>query len=476
MVDATQLKRRTQTTAGVVLAIASLLGSLAVGASINEPSAYAAAPGLQEYQQKLSDQAQLKAQLVGVNQDLADQILALNDLVENQIPAAQQAADEAAESAQQAQAVADATNARLKAAQKDKADLEARIEQTGEDYDDATQAVASLARSSFHGSDASDVMEVVTNATTTEDFVDQMQAQSAVTRTEATAADQAANTLSTSENRKQRLDAIEQEIATLKSKADSDAAAAKQAAEEADAKKSDLDAKRDESAAARESLEQRKSSLTTQSAKEAADIVTLKSQIDSYNRQYENSIVSNPSTGGAQQVGGGGGSSGSSGGGSSGGSSGGGGGSSGGGGSASGMNYSVPGSCPPNSTYCYGHSTGNVAGVWGTAYPWDQCTRYAYNRRQELNLPVGSYLGNGQDWGNSARRLGYLVNNTPHYGAVISFKGGQLGHSALYGHVGVVERLNSDGTILISESGSVWGGHAHWATIYNPGLYTYVHY
>ena len=140
------------------------------------------------------------------------------------------------------------------------------------------------------------------------------------------------------------------------------------------------------------------------------------------------------------------------------------------------MNYSVPGNCPPHSTYCYGHATGNVPGVWGSSYPWDQCTRYAYNRRQDLGLPVGSYLGNGQDWGWKARALGYVVNNTPHVGAAISFRAGQLGHSPLYGHVGVVEHINSDGSILISESGSIWGGRAHWDTIYNPGLYTYVHY
>ena len=140
------------------------------------------------------------------------------------------------------------------------------------------------------------------------------------------------------------------------------------------------------------------------------------------------------------------------------------------------MNYAVPGSCAPNSTFCYGHRTGNVPGVWGSAYPWSQCTWWAYIRRQQLRLPVGSYLGNGQDWAGSAAALGYLVNHTPHVGAVISFRGGQLGHSLQYGHVGVVEHMNSDGSILISESGSIWHGGVHWATIQNPGLYWYVHY
>ena len=136
------------------------------------------------------------------------------------------------------------------------------------------------------------------------------------------------------------------------------------------------------------------------------------------------------------------------------------------------MNYSVPGSCAPGSTYCYGHATGNTN---GNAYPWSQCTWWAYIRRQQLNLPVGSYLGNGQDWANSARALGYLVNHTPHVGAAISLRGGQLGANAKYGHVAIVEQVNSN-SIIISETGAILQGTIVSRTIYNPGLYWYVHY
>lgn len=81
-------------------------------------------------------------------------------------------------------------------------------------------------------------------------------------------------------------------------------------------------------------------------------------------------------------------------------------------GGAGGMNYAVPGNCPAGSGYCYGHNTGNTVG--GAAYPSRQCTLWAYLRRSQLSLPVGSYMGNGADWANTARGLGYLVNNTPH--------------------------------------------------------------
>ena len=54
------------------------------------------------------------------------------------------------------------------AAQKDKETLEEQIKQTGKDYDDAHAAVAQLARDEMHGSNASDVMSVVTGATSTQ--------------------------------------------------------------------------------------------------------------------------------------------------------------------------------------------------------------------------------------------------------------------------------------------------------------------
>ena len=163
-----------------------------------------AVPSMEEYHQAVADHADLKAQLAGVNEDLANTILQLNDLTENQIPAAVEAADQAQQAADQAQSLADATAERLEAARQDRENLEEKIAQTGEDYDDAKDAVAQLARESFHGSTASDLMSVVTNSTTTDEFVGRMQSQAAVARSEANAAADAAGELGVSMNRKER--------------------------------------------------------------------------------------------------------------------------------------------------------------------------------------------------------------------------------------------------------------------------------
>ena len=189
-------------------------------------------------------EAQLRSQLSGVKSDLADKIVELDELTNTKIPAAQAAVDEANATAASAQSEADAAASRLEAAQKDKENLEAQIEQTGKDYDDAHAAVAQMAREDLHGSDASTVMSVVTGSTSTQEFINSMQSRDALSRTEANAASDAANTLNTSMNRSERLSAIEKQIANLKTAADEKAASAQQAAASAQTQRDSLACRR----------------------------------------------------------------------------------------------------------------------------------------------------------------------------------------------------------------------------------------
>ena len=456
----------------VRVATAAALSLLTLAASClavtQAPTEQAQAFTMNDYYNKIASHDQLKSQLAGVNQDLANIILKLDDLNSNQIPAAVQAVDQANQAAQEAQNVAEATTQRLQAAQQDKADLEEKIAKTGADYDDAKDTVAQLARDSFHGSDVSDVMDVVTNAKSTQEFVDRMQSQAAVTRSEANAANEAGSELGTSRNRKERLEAIEDKIAQLKKQADEQAVKAQEAASQAQEKQASLQKLRDEGTQARKQFEARKSELTSQAAKEAAEIVAMKSEIDSWAAQQSSQNTTVNASQGTQQQNG-----------------------SGnitpsqpsnppvnnnGGGRASGMNYSVPGNCAPMSAYCYGHRTGDV----GNAYPPRQCTLWAYLRRHQLGLPVGSYMGNGEAWARTGRSLGYLVNNTPHVGAVMVFARGQRVTSWnadwQYGHVAVVERVNADGSVLVSEGGTGFATFPAYETIYNASQYEYVHY
>ncbi|HEX8390258.1 MAG TPA: CHAP domain-containing protein [Candidatus Saccharimonadales bacterium] len=83
----------------------------------------------------------------------------------------------------------------------------------------------------------------------------------------------------------------------------------------------------------------------------------------------------------------------------------------------------------------------------GNRYDYGYCTWYAYNRRAELGRPIGSFWGNASTWASYARSSGFAVNGTPAVGAVLQ-NSWQAGG---YGHVAVVESVNADGSILVSE-------------------------
>lgn len=420
-----------------------------------------------QQQSSAQREAELRAQLSGVNSELADKIIELDTLTNTTIPEAQNNVTAANEAAAAAQSEADAVAERLAAAQKDKETLEAQIAQTGEDYDDAHAAVAQMARDSMHGSDASDVMSVVTGSTSTKEFVNSMQTRDALSRTEANAASDAAVSLNASMNRSDRLAAIEKQITQLKSKADEAAAAAQSSATAAQNKRDSLEELRQSGEAKRAELESLQGQLESDSAKQAAQTVLIQSQVDSLNNQYlqeQAAAAQKPNTDGQgtyQPPSSGGNTGGSTGGGTTGGSTGGG---STGGGSTGG-------------TVSGGSSTGQGTsnGDYGNAYVAGQCTWYVYNRRAEMGIGTPSYLGNGGDWWRTAPSYGLRVDHNPQFGAALSFIPGQDFSDGVYGHVAVVEAVYGDGTFLISEMN--WGGpyQLHSRVLTNMGQYWFVH-
>lgn len=101
----------------------------------------------------------------------------------------------------------------------------------------------------------------------------------------------------------------------------------------------------------------------------------------------------------------------------------------------------------PNAPDCdeYGPS-GCVADAWG--FFQGQCTSWVAYRLNQLNGVAfnnsygGVRWGDASNWGAAARSLGIPVNGTPAKGAVVWYASG---------HVGYVEQVNSDGSVLMSE-------------------------
>jgi surface antigen len=116
---------------------------------------------------------------------------------------------------------------------------------------------------------------------------------------------------------------------------------------------------------------------------------------------------------------------------------------------------------------------GRVGSFGGNGYVRGYCTWYAYNRRAEIGKPIGGNWGNATTWATYARADGFAVDKNPRAGDVFQVSGGWGG----LGHVGVVERVNADGSITVSEM-----NYAGWNVISSRTIsasqvssYNYIH-
>lgn len=87
-----------------------------------------------------------------------------------------------------------------------------------------------------------------------------------------------------------------------------------------------------------------------------------------------------------------------------------------------------------------------------SSYPQGQCTWYVDQRMKQFGQYIHSNLGDAHHWNNHAAREGYQVSSTPKKHTAVVFEAGQLGADTQYGHVAFVEKVNADGSIIISES------------------------
>lgn len=95
----------------------------------------------------------------------------------------------------------------------------------------------------------------------------------------------------------------------------------------------------------------------------------------------------------------------------------------------------------------------------GNRYAFGNCTWYVYERRAQLGRPIGSFWGNANTWDTSAMSAGFTVNRTPAPGAIIQWDEYSEPYIGYAGHVGIVESVNSDGSITITEMNNMaYGG------------------
>ena len=107
-------------------------------------------------------------------------------------------------------------------------------------------------------------------------------------------------------------------------------------------------------------------------------------------------------------------------------------------------------------------------------YAYGQCTWWSCMRAEKLGWKnLGQYWGNGADWANSGAKAGYkTTTDAPVAGAIISWPAGVQGADATYGHVGIVESVDTaKGTITTSEKGAGYKVYSRTMPIKNGGTY-----
>jgi surface antigen len=91
-------------------------------------------------------------------------------------------------------------------------------------------------------------------------------------------------------------------------------------------------------------------------------------------------------------------------------------------------------------------------GITGTEdhFPYGQCTYWASYRYHQLTGFWVPWSGNAYQWAYNAPAYGWIVSSTPRVGAIAVFQPGVQYASSLYGHVGIVESINADGSFVTS--------------------------
>lgn len=94
-------------------------------------------------------------------------------------------------------------------------------------------------------------------------------------------------------------------------------------------------------------------------------------------------------------------------------------------------------------------------------------------RAKKLGWKVGQYWGNGQDWARSGAAAGYkTTTDAPVAGSIISWPAGVQDSDPTYGHVGIVESVDTvKGTITTSEKGAGYKVYSRTMPIRNGGTY-----
>ncbi len=118
-------------------------------------------------------------------------------------------------------------------------------------------------------------------------------------------------------------------------------------------------------------------------------------------------------------------------------------------------------------------TVGAVRSAAANTYPRGQCTWWADERCKQLTGYYVPWSGNARDWITGARAFGWNVSSKPVKPSIIVLQPGVQGADSTYGHVGVVERINADGSVTASNqnwAGITWPQSTNVTFTSGPGI------
>ncbi|GHO42149.1 hypothetical protein KSX_03120 [Ktedonospora formicarum] len=114
------------------------------------------------------------------------------------------------------------------------------------------------------------------------------------------------------------------------------------------------------------------------------------------------------------------------------------------------------GSTPSTPSYA-GVTQGPTLGGSGNHFFQGQCTYWAAYRFHQLTGVWIPWTGDAWQWSGQAAAYNWHVSSSPTVGAIIVLQPGIQGAGG-YGHVAIVEKINSDGTVYTSDYNWYAGG------------------
>lgn len=113
-------------------------------------------------------------------------------------------------------------------------------------------------------------------------------------------------------------------------------------------------------------------------------------------------------------------------------------------------------------------STGTLNTGFYDPFSPGQCTYWADYEFHRLTGKIVTWSGNANTWVYGAQAAGWNVSSQPHVPSIIVLQGGVQGAGGSTGHVGVVEGINSDGTVFTTNWNIIgWGVYS--TANYRPG-------